>query len=61
MEKAVELDAGGPVWEHDGIICTGETYKEVVKMTFARAPRWRTLQASSTPASKAHPARHRYP
>jgi hypothetical protein len=24
------------VWEHDGIICTGETYKAVVKMTFAR-------------------------
>jgi hypothetical protein len=27
---------GVPVWEHDGIICTGETYKRVVKMTFAR-------------------------
>ena len=27
---------GVPVWEHDGIICTGETYKEVVKMTFAK-------------------------
>jgi hypothetical protein len=26
---------GVPVWEHDGIICTGETYKAVVKMTFA--------------------------
>lgn len=25
---------GVPVWSHDGIICTGETYKEVVKMTF---------------------------
>jgi hypothetical protein len=25
-----------PVWSHDGIICTGETYKNVVKMTFAR-------------------------
>jgi hypothetical protein len=24
------------VWEHDGIICTGETYKAVVKMTFAK-------------------------
>jgi hypothetical protein len=24
------------VWEHDGIICTGETYKSVVKMTFAK-------------------------
>src|SRR5262245_42708510 len=28
--------AGVPVWSHDGIICTGETYKEVVKMTFAQ-------------------------
>jgi hypothetical protein len=27
---------GTPVWSHDGIICTGETYKKVVKMTFAK-------------------------
>jgi hypothetical protein len=27
---------GVPVWEHDGIICTGETYKGVVKLTFAK-------------------------
>lgn len=27
---------GVPVWEHDGIICTGETYKAVVKMTFPK-------------------------
>jgi hypothetical protein len=27
---------GVPVWYHDGMICTGETYKEVVKMTFAK-------------------------
>jgi hypothetical protein len=27
---------GVPVWEHDGIICTGETYKNYVKLTFAR-------------------------
>ncbi|CAM5489540.1 hypothetical protein ATER59S_03427 [Aquamicrobium terrae] len=27
---------GVPVWSHDGIICTGETYKSVVKLTFAR-------------------------
>jgi hypothetical protein len=27
---------GVPVWEHDGIICTGETYKAVVKTTFAK-------------------------
>ena len=27
---------GTPVWSHNGIICTGETYKNVVKMTFAK-------------------------
>jgi hypothetical protein len=27
---------GTPVWSHDGIICTGESYKSVVKMTFAK-------------------------
>jgi len=27
---------GTPVWSHDGIICTGESYKNVVKLTFAR-------------------------
>lgn len=27
---------GVPVWSHDGIVCTGETYKKVVKMTFAK-------------------------
>ena len=27
---------GVPVWEHAGIICTGETYKSVVKLTFAK-------------------------
>ena len=27
---------GTPVWEHDGILCTGETYKQVVKLTFMK-------------------------
>jgi hypothetical protein len=27
---------GVPVWSHDGLVCTGETYKNVVKMTFAK-------------------------
>ena len=27
---------GVPTWEHDGILCTGETYKDYVKMTFAK-------------------------
>ena len=29
-------DSGTPVWSHGGIVCTGETYKNVVKMTFAK-------------------------
>jgi hypothetical protein len=45
---------GVPVWEHDGIICTGETYKNAVKLTFARVVlRFRTRQGSSILASKA--------
>jgi hypothetical protein len=27
---------GTPVWSHDGVVCTGETYKQVVKLTFAK-------------------------
>ena len=27
---------GTPIWEHDGVICTGETYKSVVKLTFIK-------------------------
>jgi hypothetical protein len=34
--KKPSYPAGVPVWSHDGIICTGETYKNVVKMTFAK-------------------------
>ena len=33
---AKSTSPGTPVWSHGGIVCTGETYKEVVKMTFAR-------------------------
>ena len=35
-EVAEEWKWSGPVWSHDGLICTGETYKNVVKMTFAK-------------------------
>ena len=28
--------SGVPVWEHDGLVCTGETYRDKVKLTFAR-------------------------
>ncbi|MGQ0534084.1 MAG: DUF1801 domain-containing protein [Caulobacteraceae bacterium] len=34
--KKVSNPAGVPVWEHAGIICTGETYKDKVKLTFAK-------------------------
>jgi len=43
------------VWEHAGISWTGETYKAVVKMTFARGASLEIRHASSTPASKATP------
>src|ERR1700752_2341940 len=35
-EVVEEWKWGGPVWSHDGLICTGETYKNAVKMTFAK-------------------------
>ena len=35
-EIVEEWKWGVPVWSHDGIICTGETYKKVVKLTFAK-------------------------
>ncbi|MEZ5961026.1 MAG: DUF1801 domain-containing protein [Hyphomonadaceae bacterium] len=34
--KKATNPAGVPTWSHDGIICTGETYKDKVKLTFAR-------------------------
>jgi hypothetical protein len=35
-KKASNAMAGVPVWSHHGIVCTGETYKQVVKLTFAQ-------------------------
>ena len=35
-EVVEEWKWGGPVWSHDGLICTGEAYKHAVKLTFAR-------------------------
>src|ERR1700729_4268015 len=35
-EIAEEWKWGTPVWSHGGIVCTGETYKKAVKMTFAK-------------------------
>jgi hypothetical protein len=34
--KKASQPGGVPVWSHDGMICTGETYKSVVKLTFAK-------------------------
>ena len=36
---------GTPVWSHDGIVCTGESYKQVVKLTFARGASLQDPQA----------------
>jgi hypothetical protein len=36
MKWVKATSPGTPVWEHDGIICTGESYKSVVKLTFAK-------------------------
>ena len=53
---------GVPVWSHDGIICTGETYKSIVKLTFAKGASLKdpagTVQFQPR---RQHPARHRYP
>ncbi len=38
-EMTEEWKWGGPVWSHDGIVCTGEAYQKVVKLTFARGAR----------------------
>jgi hypothetical protein len=38
-EMTEEWKWGGPVWSHDGIVCTGESYTKVVKLTFARGAR----------------------
>ena len=46
---------GVPVWSHAGIICTGESYKSVVKLTFPKAPRLQIRRACSTRASTATP------
>ena len=44
---------GVPVWSKGGILCTGETYKKVVKTTFAKGRRCRIPPGCSTPASTA--------
>ncbi len=36
IQEEWKWECGTPVWSHDGIVCTGESYKQVVKLTFAR-------------------------
>jgi hypothetical protein len=43
---------GVPVWSHDGIVCTGETYKSAVKLTSPKELCSRTRQVCSAPASR---------
>ena len=57
---------GTPVWSHDGIICTGESYKSVVKLTFAKGASLKdparlfnaSLDGNCTPRDR-HPRRRR--
>jgi hypothetical protein len=56
------MEMGGvPVWSHDGILCTGETYKDKVKLTFAKGAALEDPSGCSIPASTAMPARDRFP
>jgi hypothetical protein len=49
---------GTPVWSHDGIICTGESYKNVVKLTFAKGASLKDQPVSSPRVStETHAAR----
>ena len=48
---------GTPVRSHDGIICTGESYKNVVKLTFAKRSPSTVLAAANSSPPPRHPAR----
>jgi hypothetical protein len=52
---------GSPTWSHDGIICTGETYKSVVKLTFAKGASLKDGQALQLEPRWEHEARNRHP
>ncbi len=53
---------GVPVWEHDGIICTGETYKNYVKLTFAKGAALKDPPGLFNSSLEGNAqARHRYP
>src|SRR5919197_1104305 len=50
---------GTPVWSHDGIICTGESYKNAVKLTFAKGPSLQREPRRKCPPRDRHPRRRR--
>ena len=52
---------GTPVFSHAGIVCTGETYKSVVKLTFAKGARSKIPQPLQLQPRRQHPPRHRHP
>ncbi len=53
---------GVPVWSHAGIVCTGETYKQVVKLTFARGASLKDpAEAVQLQPRGKHASRHRHP
>ena len=50
---------GVPVWEHAGTVCTGETYQDKVKLSFARRRARRSRRAVQCESRRQCPARHR--
>jgi hypothetical protein len=52
---------GTPVWSHGGIVCTGETYKNVVKMTFAKGAALKDPSGLVNSSLAGNVRRHRYP
>ena len=53
-EVVEEWKWGIPVWSHDGIICTGESYKSIVKLTFAKGASLKSLAGSFSEIGRAH-------
>ena len=56
-EVIEEWKWGTPVWSHDGIICTGESYKNVVKLTFAKGASLADPKKLFNPSLEGNPRR----
>jgi len=52
---------GTPIWSHGGIVCTGETYKNVVKMTFAKGAALKDPSGLFNSSLAGNVSRHRHP